>query len=401
MNRIALGQKLANQGVTCLVIGRVATLFFGHDHAFTLRSHQDFVFGFFEVDHLHHAGVATGCHQGRFVAQVGKISTTHAWCTAGNHLGLHVLANRHFAHVHVQNLLTATDVWQGHVDLAVKTAWTQQSRIQNVRTVGRSNHDHTQVGFKTIHLDQHLVEGLFALVVAATQACATLATHRVNFVNKNDARRVLFGVLEHVANAGSTHTHKHLDKVRTGDAEKRHFRFASDAFGQQCFTCARRTHQKQTAGNAAAQFLEPLRIFQEVNHLFDFFFGFITTGHISKSGVVVVFVHHARLGLAKTERTAFATALHLAHEINPDTNQKQHGAPADQQCHEQGAFFTGLDIELDAAADQIAHQTTVQISSRCLDASVIVCDGDNFGATRALGNGGALDPVAANLFQKV
>jgi hypothetical protein len=147
--------------------------------------------------------------------------------------------------------------------------------------------------------------------------------------------------------------------------------------------------------------LETLRVFEEVDHFFDFFFGFITTGHIRKSGVVVVFVHHAGFGLAKTEGPAFAPTLHLAHEINPNADQKQHGAPADQQGHEQGAFFAGFDVELDATADQITHQTTVQVSGRGFDAAVIVGDGQEFQCHRALGNRGALDPVTANLFQKI
>ena len=317
------------------MVGRVAALFLGHDHALALRAHQDLVLGFFKVDHLDHAGIATRCHQSRFVAQVGQIGTAHAGGTAGDHRRVHVLADRDFAHVHVQDLLAATDVGQGHINLTVKTAGAQQGGVQNVWTVGGSHHDHAQIGFKAIHLDQHLVEGLLALVVAAAQACATLAANRIDFVNENDARCVLFGVFEHVANTGCTHAHKHLDKIRTRNAEERYFGFTGDAFGQQGLTGSGRPHQQQAAGNATAQFLETLRVLQEVNHLFDFFLGFVTTGHVRKSGVVVVFVHHAGLGLAKAERTAFATALHLAHEIDPNTNEQEHGAPADQQGHEQ------------------------------------------------------------------
>ena len=108
-----------------LVVRRIATLLFRHNHALALRAHQDFVFGFFEVDHLDHAGVAACGHQGSFVTQVRQISTTHSRCTAGDDGRSHVLSDRHFTHMHIQNLLTAANVWQGDIDLAVETARTQ------------------------------------------------------------------------------------------------------------------------------------------------------------------------------------------------------------------------------------------------------------------------------------
>jgi hypothetical protein len=68
--------------------------------------------------------------------------------------------------------LTARDIRQRHHNLTVKPARTQQRRVQNIRTVGRSNQDHAFVGFKPIHFNQQLVKRLLALVVPATKPCA-------------------------------------------------------------------------------------------------------------------------------------------------------------------------------------------------------------------------------------
>ena len=46
-------------------------------------------------------------------------------------------------------------------------------------------------------------------------------------------------------------------------------------------------------GNMTAQLLELLRIFQEVNDLKYFFFGFITASNISEGDGIAVLIHEA------------------------------------------------------------------------------------------------------------
>ena len=117
--------------------------------------------------------------------------------------------------MHIENLLAAPDIGQGNVHLAVEAARTQQCGVQNVGAVGGSHHDDAHVGLEAVHLDQHLVERLLALVIAAAQACAALAAYCVDFVNKNDAGGILLGVVEHVAHPRSAYTHEHFHKIRT------------------------------------------------------------------------------------------------------------------------------------------------------------------------------------------
>lgn len=152
-----------------------------------------------------------------------------------------------------QDLLAATDIGQRHHDLTVETARTQQCRIQHVGTVGCGDHDDALAGFKAVHFNQHLVQRLFAFVVAATQAGAALTAHCIDFVDEDDARRVLLGVFEHVADTGRAHADEHFNEVRTRDAEERYLGFAGDGLGQQRLAGTRRAHHQHATGNAAAQ----------------------------------------------------------------------------------------------------------------------------------------------------
>ena len=398
---VSAGQDFGNDGVARFVVCGGALFVVGHHHRAALRPHVNLVLGFFEVLHFHHAGVAACGHEGGFVAEVGQIGAAHAGGATGNDGGAHVLPDGNLAHVHAQNLLAAANVGQRYIHLPVKAAGAQQGGIKNVRAVGGSHDDDAQVGLKAVHFHQHLVQRLLAFVIAAAQTRAALAAHGVNFVDEDDARRVFLRVFKHVAHASRAHADKHLHKVRSADAEKRHLGLARDGLGQQRFARAGRPDQQQAARNAAAQFLELLRVFEKVHHFLDFFLGFVAAGHVGKSDLVVVFVQHARLALAKAESAALAAALHLAHEVNPHANKQQHWPPAHENAQQQRAFFAGLVVELHVVIEQIAHQAAIQISGLRVHAAVIVHDGHDVSAAGSFLNRDAFHAPIAHVLQKV
>ena len=217
VNRIALGKNVSEQGVAGLMIGGVLFLFLVHDHRTALGAHHDLVLGTFEIFHFDQSLVAARREQGCLIDEVGKIGTRESGRAASDRVGHHIRGNRHLAHVHIENLLTATDIRQRHHDLAIKTTRAQQGRIKHIGTVGRRNHDYTTRRFESIHLDQHLVQRLFALIVTAAQTSTALATDRVNFVDEDNARRVFLCLLEHVTYARRTHANEHFNKIRAGD----------------------------------------------------------------------------------------------------------------------------------------------------------------------------------------
>ena len=159
------------------------------------------------------------------------------------------------------------DVRVRHHDLAVETAGTQQRRVEHVGAVGGGDQDDALVGLEAVHLDQQLVEGLLALVVAAAEAGAAMAADGVDFVDEDDAGRVLLALLEHVAHAAGADADEHLDEVGAGDGEEGHVGFAGDGARQQRLAGAGRADQQHALGDLAAQALELLRVLQELDDL--------------------------------------------------------------------------------------------------------------------------------------
>ena len=96
-------------------------------------------------------------------------------------------------------------------------------------------------------------------------AGASLAAHGVNFIDKDDTRRVLFGLVKHVTHTGCADTDKHFHEVRTRNSKKRYFGFTCYGPGQQGFTRSRRTHHEDAARYVSTQFLELSRVAQEFN----------------------------------------------------------------------------------------------------------------------------------------
>ena len=196
-----LGHGQADDGVTGLVIGGHALLFVAHDHRAALGTHKDFVFGALELLHADQTQIGTGSKQSRFVDQVSEIRTREARRATGNKARLDVIAQRQLAHVHAQYLFAAAHIRQRHDHLTVETAGAQQGRIEHIGAVGGGDDDDALVALEAVHLDQQLVESLLTLVVTAAQTSAAMATDCVDFVDEDNAGRVLFSLLEHVPHA--------------------------------------------------------------------------------------------------------------------------------------------------------------------------------------------------------
>ena len=242
-------------------------------------------------------------------------------------------------------------------DLAVEAARTQQRRIEHVGAVGRGDHDHAFAAFEAVHLDQQLVERLLALVVSTAQAGAAMAADRVDFVDEDDARRVLLGLLEHVAHAAGADADEHLDEVRTGDREERHLRFARDRFRQQRLAGAGRADHQHAARDLAAEFLEAARIAQELDEFGDFLLGFVATGDVGEGRLGLFFVQQLGARTAEAHRTLAAALLHLAHEIHPDADEQQPRQQVDQDHAQRQAAgrrrLHGGDVMVDQVVDQV------------------------------------------------
>ncbi len=152
--------------------------------------------------------------------------------------------------MHPQDGFAAAHIRAIQNHAAVKASGPGEGRVQNIGSVGGRQYNDSGIGIEAIHFDQNLVEGLFALVVAAPQARAPVPPNGINFVHKNNARAVALGLVEQIAHPAGTDTDKHLDKFGPGNAEERHTGLACDGLGQQCFAGARAAHQQHAFGDA-------------------------------------------------------------------------------------------------------------------------------------------------------
>ena len=231
--------------------------------------------------------------------------------------------------MHFQDLLAADHVGIRHHDLAVETAGTQQRRVEHVGPVGGGDQDDAFIGLEAVHLDQQLVERLLALVVAAAEAGAAMAADRVDFVDEDDAGRVLLGLLEHVAHAAGADADEHLDEVGAGNGEERHIGFAGDGAREQRLAGAGRADQQHAARNAAAEPLEFAGIAQEFDDLLQIVLGLVDAGDVLEGDAAMRFGQKLGARLAEAQRLA-AGALHLPRQENPHADQRDERQPGDQ-----------------------------------------------------------------------
>ena len=282
MDRIRSRRMDGRQGVPRFVVSGELLLVLAHHHGTPLRAHHDLILRVFHFLHGNDPVVLTGRQQSRFVYQVRQVSAGKARRPTGDDLRINIRCGRHLAQMHLQDEFAPPNIGVRHDDLAVEPAGTQERRIEDVRTIRRGDEDHALVRLKTIHLDQQLIQCLLALIIAATKSGAAVPPNCIHFIDKQQTRRILLSLLEHIAHTASADTDKHLDKLGAGDREEWHICFARNGARQERFTRPWRTDEEHSLRNAATQALELLRIAQELDDFLELLFRFVNTGDIFK-----------------------------------------------------------------------------------------------------------------------
>src|SRR5205085_3557959 len=154
---------------------------------------------------------------------------------------------------------------------------------------------------EAIHLDEQLIERLLALVIAAAETGAPVTADGIDFINENDAGRVLLRLLEHVAHARGADADEHLDKVGARDGEERHIRFTGDRAREQRLSSPRWANEKHAARNAAAEALEFSGIAQELDDLLQILLGLINARDVFERDAAMRFGQKLGPALAEAE----------------------------------------------------------------------------------------------------
>ena len=330
VHRVGVLQDMPHQGVTALVVGDGRALDVGHHAALALRTGDHALHGLLDLVHRDLVLMAARGEQRGLVEEIRQVGAGKAHGELGQLLELDVLGKRLVLGVHAQDLLAAAHVGAVHGDLTVKTAGTQQRRVQDVRTVGGGQQNHGLGLVKAVHLDQQLVQGLLALVVTAAQAGAALATDGVDLVDKDDRGRLRLGLFEQVAHAGSAHAHEHLHKVGAGDGEERHARLTGNGLGEQRLTGARRAYQQNTARNLGTQLAVAVGVDQKVANLLELLHGLLDAGDVLELYLGARGLVGLGVGLAELHRLVVG-AHHLPHEVEDDEDERDGGKHRNQQ----------------------------------------------------------------------
>ena len=135
-------------------------------------------------------------------------------------------------------------------------------------------------GVEAVHLREHLVQRLLALVVAAEHARVAALADGVQLVDEDDGRRLGRGLLEEVAHARRAHADEHLHELGAGEAEERNARLARDGAREQRLAGARRPDQQHALGDAPAQPPELGRRLEELDDLLQLVRRLVDAGHV-------------------------------------------------------------------------------------------------------------------------
>ena len=206
----------------------------------------------------------------------------------------------------------------------------QERRVEDVGTVGGGDDDHVRVRVEAVHLDEDLVEGLLALVVAATEAGAALAADRVDLVDEDDARRVALGLVEQVADAAGADADEHLDELGTADAEERHAGLTRDGARHQRLAGAGRSDQQDATRDAGTERVELLRVLEEFDDFLELRLGLVDAGHVVERDDRLVAEEHPGSALAERQGLVVG-ALGLSHHEEDEAADDEQRQKAGQQ----------------------------------------------------------------------
>ena len=153
-DRRGVTQCRRDQGVTALVICSDLTLVLVHDARGTLRTSHDAVDCLVDSAVVNHVAVIAGGQQGSLVHDVRQVSTGEAGGALSDLRQVNGISDRLACGMNAQDVFAALHVRGVHTNLAVKTAGTQQCRVQNVGSVRCRNDDDVRVAVEAVHLNQ-------------------------------------------------------------------------------------------------------------------------------------------------------------------------------------------------------------------------------------------------------
>ena len=222
-------------------------------------------------------------------------------------------------------------------DLAVETAGPQERRVEHVGAVGGRDDDDVRVRVEAVHLDEDLVEGLLALVVASRRGRRRAGVRPRRSRRRRRCRGVALGLVEQVADAAGTDADEHLDELRAGDREERHAGLAGDRASEQRLAGAGRPDEQHAARDTRAEGVELLGVLQELHDLLELHLRLVHACDIGEGDDGLVAEEHPGAALAERQRLVVA-ALGLAEHEEQEQADEQDREQARQEERQEAAI---------------------------------------------------------------
>ena len=246
-------------------------------------------------------------------------------------------AEGNLAGVNAQDIGAALAVWRMYHDRPIESAWSEQRRIEDVRTVGGGEHDHPFGTGKAVHLGQDLVQRLFTLIVTAERIRAARPADRVDLIDEDDCRCDLASFCKQFAYAAGADAHDHFDELRRAGAEKWDIRLARGRSGQEGLAGSWRPGQQYTFRRAGSDAPVFRGIAQEVHDLVDFGLDLVDAGDIVEGDSYRFRID--RLSCAAAQNPAAHCALLPPEHPEVEAEQQQHRTDREQQVRQHAAFL--------------------------------------------------------------
>ena len=103
--------------------------------------------------------------------------------------------------------------------------------------------------------------------MAAAQTCTAMAANGIDFIDKDDGRRMALGLFEKITHAAGANTDEHFHEFGAGDGEEGNARFTGNSFCHQGLAGTGSADQEDALGNSCTKGDEFLWFSQEFNNL--------------------------------------------------------------------------------------------------------------------------------------
>jgi len=278
---VGAGRQPGHERVARLVVGNDAPIPLAQQER-TFSSQQDLVEGLLKVCAGNRTMIPMNGSERRLVGQVGQVCAAESDGAAGQGRQVHILGQVQMPRVYLKDCLASGAIGQAHRDVPIETTRSQQSRIEYVRSVGRGHDDYLMPLFKAVHLDQQLVERLFALMAHAAHAALSAPTDRVQLVNKDDGRSSPLGLIEQVAHATCPDAHKDLDELGGINVKEGNPGLSRHGASQKRLARAWRPDKENAARDMRAHLVVAAWMSQELDDLDELGLGLLGAGHVAE-----------------------------------------------------------------------------------------------------------------------